>query len=270
MASAKSITEHPAMQTVEALQRQATLRINVPPPERILSTVGGGALAFSGFKRRGWPSAWRAMLGGLLLYRGISGHSFLYQALHINRAEHPFPSINISSIPEREGFRVQRSLTIHRTPQEVYTFWRNIENISRFMPMVQSVQKIDEKRSHWIVYGPTGQRLEWDAEITQDQPGRMIAWQVRNNESMMMEDGGCVSFREAPRQRGTIVTLEADFMGHKGLQNMLEIPLVGKVSGFLLESRVLETLRRFKALMETGEVPTLVGQPTGRISQKGA
>jgi uncharacterized membrane protein len=267
MASAKSITKHPAMQTVEALQRQAAMRINVPPPERVLSTFGGGALAFSGLKRRGWPGVLRAMLGGLLLYRGISGHSFIYQALHINRAEYPFPSINISAIPEREGFRVQRSLTINRKPQEVYAFWHSIEDIPRFMPMVQSVQKIDEKRSYWIAYGPTGQKLEWDVEITQDQPGRVIAWQVRNHRGMMMEDGGRASFREAPRQRGTIVTLEA---GHKGLQNMLEMPLVGKVAGFLLESRVLETLRRFKAILETGEVPTLVGQPTGRPSQKGA
>lgn len=270
MASAKSVTEHPAIQTVDAWQRQAATQVNVPPPERVLSTVGGGALAFSGLKHRGWSGVLRTMLGGVLLYRGISGHSFLYQALHINRAEHPFASINIRSLPDGEGFRVQRSLTIYRTSQEIYTFWRTIENAPRFMPMVQSVQKIDEKRSHWIAYGPTGQKLEWDVEITQDQPGRTIAWQVRNNASMMMEDGGRVSFREAARQRGTIVTLEADFRGHKGLQNMLEMPLIGKISGSLLESRVLETLRRFKALMETGEVPTLAGQPTGRLSQKGA
>src|SRR4051794_40467451 len=103
--ASKSITEHPAMQTMEAWQRQVEAQVNVPPPERLLSTVSGGALAFSGLKPRGWPRAFRAVVGGLLLYRGITGHSFVYQALHMNRVEHPFPSINITSIPDREGFR---------------------------------------------------------------------------------------------------------------------------------------------------------------------
>jgi len=263
MASAKLINRYPVMQTVEALQRQVETQVNVPPPERLLSTVGGGALAFSGLRRRGWSGGLWAVLGGVLLYRGITGHSFMYKALHINRAEHPFPSINISSIPEREGFKVQRTLTIRRTPQDLYTFWRDFENTPRYIPSIQSVRKIDEKRSHWIATSPTGQKLEWDAEITQDQPGRLIAWQVSGNKAMM-GDGGRISFREAPRQRGTIVTLEVDFVGHKGLQNTLEIPLLGRVTGLFLESWVLETLRRFKALMETGEVPTLAGQPTGR------
>jgi len=266
MASAKSITEYPSMQAVEALHRQVDAQVNVPPPERLLSTVGGGALTLSGLSRRGWSGAFWAMLGGVLLYRGITGHSFVYKALHINRAEHPFPSVNITSIPDREGFRVQRTLTIRRTPQDLYAFWRDVENTPRYIPLIQSVRKIDEKRSHWIATSPTGQRLEWDVEITQDQPGRLIAWQVSGDKAMLGE-GGRISFREAPRQRGTIVTLEVDFVGHKGLQNTLEIPVLGRVTGFFLESWILETLRRFKALMETGEVPTLAGQPTGRASR---
>jgi uncharacterized membrane protein len=263
MASAKSITEYPSMQAVEALHRQVDAQVNVPPPERLLSTVGGGALTLSGLSRRGWSGAFRAVLGGVLLYRGITGHSFVYQALHINRAEHPFPSVNITSIPDREGFRVQRTLTIRRTPQDLYAFWHDAENAPRYIPLIQSVRKIDEKRSHWIAISPTGQRVEWDVEITQDQPRRLIAWQVSSGKAMLGE-GGRISFREAPRQRGTIVTLEIDFVGHKGLQNMLEIPVLGRVTGLFLESWVLETLRRFKALTETGEVPTLAGQPAGR------
>jgi len=187
----------------------------------------------------------------------------------MNRVEHPFPSINITSIPDREGFRVQRSLTIRRPPQELYTFWNNVENIARYMPMIQSVRKIDEKRSHWIAISPTGQRLEWDVEITQDQPGQLIAWKMYGNKAMLGDEGR-ISFREAPRQRGTIVTLEVDFVGRTGLQNTLEIPLVGKVTDFFLESRILETLRRFKAIMEAGEVPTLAGQPTGQASRNAA
>jgi len=262
MASAKSITEHPAMQTIEAWQRQIETQVNVPPPERLLSTVSGGALAFSGLSRRGWSGALQTVVGGVLLYRGITGHSFVYQALHINRAQHPFPSINITSIPDREGFRVQRSLTIRRSPQDLYAFWRNAENTPLYIPLIESVHKIDERRSHWIATSPIGQRMEWDVEITQDQPGRLIGWQVYNKASI--GNGGNISFREAPRQRGTITTLEVDFVGHKGLQNTLEIPVIGKVTGLFLESWVLETLRCFKALMETGEVPTLTGQPTGR------
>lgn len=262
MASAKSITKYPPMQAVEALHRQVDAQVNVPPPERLLSTVSGSALALSGLSRRGWSGALRAVLGGVLLYRGITGHSFMYKALHINRAEHPFPSVNITSIPDREGFRVQRTLTIRRTPQDLYAFWHDVENTPRYIPLIQSVRKIDEKRSHWIATSPMGQRVEWDVEATQDHPGRLIAWQVSGK--AMLGEGGRISFREAPRQRGTIVTLEVDFVGHKGLQNTLEIPVLGRVTGLFLESWVLETLRHFKALMEAGEVPTLAGQPTGR------
>ena len=269
MASVKSITEHPAMQTIEAWQQQIEAQVNVPPPERLLSTVSGGALAFSGLKRQGWPGALQAVVGGLLLYRGITGHSFVYQALHMNRAEHPFPSINITPIPDREGFRVRRSLTIRRSPQELYAFWRDAENTPRYIPLIQSVRKIDKKKSHWIAIGPTGQRVEWDVEITQDQPGQLIAWKMSDNKAMLGEEGR-ISFKEAPRQRGTIVTLEVDFVGHKGLQNTLEIPLLGRVTDLFLESRVSETLRRFKAIMETGEAPTLAGQPTGRASRNAA
>jgi uncharacterized membrane protein len=266
MASAKSITEHPTIQAIEAWQRQITTPVNIPPPERLVSTIGGGMLAFSGLRRRDWGGAMRTMVGGLLLFRGITGHSFLYKALNINRADNPFPSINISSIPEQEGFRVQRTLTISRTPQELYTFWHNVENAPRYLPSIQSVQKINQKRLHWTMVSPTGQKLEWDVEITEDQPGRLIAWQMYGDKPML-GNGGRISFKEAPRQRGTMVTLEADFVGRKGLQNTLEIPLLGKVTGLVLESWVLETLRRFKALMEAGEVPTLAGQPAGRVSR---
>jgi uncharacterized membrane protein len=262
MASAKSLTQHPAMQTIEVWRQQIETKVNVPPPERLLSTLSGGALVFSGFNRQGWPRALRAIVGGILLYRGITGHSFVYQALHINRAEHPFPSINITPIPDREGFRVQRSLTIRRSPQDLYDFCRNVEHVPRYITSIESVRKINENWSHWTATSPTGQRIEWDIEITQDQPGQLIGWQVHNN--TMIGNSGLISFREAPRQLGTITSLEVDFVGHKSLQNTLEIPLIGKVTGLVLESWVLETLRRLKALMETGEVPTLTGQPTGR------
>jgi uncharacterized membrane protein len=186
----------------------------------------------------------------------------VYQALHINRAEHPFPSINITPIPDHKGFRVQRSLTIRRSPQDLYAFCHNAENVPHYIPSIESVRKINENWSHWIATSPMGQRIEWDIEITQDQPGQLIGWQVHNK--TMIGTSGLISFREAPRQRGTIVSLEVDFVGYKGLQNTLEIPLIGRVTGLFLESWVLETLRHLKALMETGEVPTLVGQPTGR------
>ena len=262
MATAKSITQHPAMQTIEAWRQQVETQVNVPPPERLVSTIGGGVLAFSGLSRRSWFGTLQTIVGGFLLYRGITGHSFVYQALRINRAEHPFPSINITSIPDREGFRLQRSLTILRPPQDLYAFCRNVENVPHYIPSIESVRKINENWSHWVATSPTGQRMEWEIEITQDQPGRWIGWQVHNKS--IIGNTGLISFREVPRQRGTVTSLEVDFVGHKGLQNTLEIPLIGRVTGLFLESWILETLRRFKALMETGEVPTLTGQPTGR------
>src|SRR5579863_9646043 len=105
---------------------------NIGQTERWLSALGGGILASYGLARRGWSGITLAVAGGSLIYRGVSGHSFLYQATDIVTAEHSPGAV--TSLPDQRGIRVRRSLTIRRSPQDLYTFWRHLGQAPRYMP----------------------------------------------------------------------------------------------------------------------------------------
>ena len=95
-----------------------------------------------------------------------------------------------------EGIVRVKSITINRKPEEFYHFWRNFENLSRFMNHLESVHVMDERRSHWVAKAPAGMKVEWDAEITEDRPNELIAW--RSLEGADVENSGSVRFAPAP------------------------------------------------------------------------
>ncbi len=249
--------------TTDALHRN-TLRhdaqkenINVGKTERIISTCGGGALAIYGILRLDWPGAALALLGGGLLYRGISGHCPVYQALDRNSHEMHALSTTITRLPGRHGIRIHRSLTIDRSPHELYTFWRQVENTPLYTAHVESAIPTGEKTFHWTGKTSSGEAIEWNVELLQDVPDRLISWHAQGNPPIANE--GTVTFAPATGERGTIATLELDYARFGGpFVNVLG-PTLGKVA----EYETLETLRRFKELMEAGEVASIKSQPTG-------
>src|SRR5207244_11918155 len=97
-----------------------------------------------------------------LIYRGATCHCSVYQALGVNTAQPRNPA---SSIPATEGVKVEKTITINRSPEELYRFWHNLENLPRFMKHLESVRLTGGNRSHWIAKGPLGTRFEWDAAI---------------------------------------------------------------------------------------------------------
>ncbi len=228
---------------------------NVGETERWASLLGGGVLALYGLTRGSLVGLGLAALGGSLLYRGATGHSPLYSALGVNTAE---PRPDQTSIRAGRGVKLESSLTINRSPEELYRFWRNLENLPRFMHNLESVRSAGGNRSHWVARGPIGSRVEWDAEILTDRPNETIGW--RSLPGSLVATAGSVHFTPAPGDRGTEVkvSLKYDPPGGK----------VGAAVAFLLgkspEVEVREDLRRFKRLIETGEVPTTAGQPSGR------
>lgn len=156
---------------------------------------------------------------------------------------------------------VEHSLSINRSPEECYRFWRDLENLPRFMRHLQSVQVQDDTRSHWVAKGPAGALVEWDAEITEDRPGERLAW--RSLEGADVPNAGAVTFEAAPGGRGTIVRVVLHYRPPAG----------GRFGALVARSlreeprfQVREDLRRFKQVMETGEVATTEGQPSGRRS----
>jgi uncharacterized membrane protein len=155
--------------------------------------------------------------------------------------------------------RIEASVVISRTPEDCYTFWRNIENLPRFLEYVDSVRMVGERRSHWVAHGLGGRPFEWDAEITGETPGRRIAW---NTTAGRVCQSGSVEFNRAPGDRGTIVRVHIDLHG----PSKLLAAGVARLTGMHPEQMVYKDLRRFKAVMETGEAITTEGQPAGRRS----
>ena len=145
--------------------------------------------------------------------------------------------------------KVVRSITINRLPEQVFAFWRQLEIWPRFMHHLVSVQVLDDKHSHWVAKAPAGRRVSWDAEIVEERPNQLLAW--RSSQGADVPNTGAVQFRPAPIGRGTEVTVRLEYSPPAGILGQTVARLFGKEPGRQLD----EDLRRFKSVMETGEVP---------------
>jgi uncharacterized membrane protein len=165
-----------------------------------------------------------------------------------------------SAAATERPIRVSKSLAINRPAEELYRFWRQLDNLPRVMSHLQSVQPRGGQRSHWVAKGPAGASIEWDAEITADVPNQRLAW--RSLEGSDLPNEGSVTFKPLPAERGTVVSVELRYSPPGGRLGSAIAKLFGEVP----EQQIGSDLRRFKQLMETGEVATTEGQPSGRRS----
>lgn len=154
--------------------------------------------------------------------------------------------------------KVRKSVIIDRSAQELYDFWRNFENLPRVMVHLQSVSRIDERRSHWVAQGPMGAPVEWDAEITEEVSGERIAW--RSVPGSKVENRGWVKFDSALGGRGTVVTVEMEYNPPGGGAGAVLAKMFRKDP----TQSVGDSLRHFKQIMETGNIVTTKGQSAGR------
>ena len=153
---------------------------------------------------------------------------------------------------------VRKSIQINCSPAAVYKFWRSFQNLPRFMSNVESVDTLSDNRSHWCVRGPVGKRIEWDAEITEEEENRLIAW--RSLAGAQVENWGTVRFETAPGGRGTHVRVHLQYNPPGGIFGAS----VAKLFGREPQQQVHEDLHHLKQIMETGEIITTKGQPAGR------
>jgi uncharacterized membrane protein len=143
---------------------------------------------------------------------------------------------------------VRKSITINSSPEELYRFWRDFQNLQRFMYRLESVQTTGDNRSHWVLRAPAGKKVEWDAEIIEDRPNELISW--RSLPGSDVENSGSVRFERAPGGRGAVVRLEMQYRPPGGVIGAA----VANLFGGAPEYQVGEDLRRFKQVIETGEV----------------
>ena len=243
---------------------QSTSKVNVGQAERWASAIGGGALALYGVTRGSLGGIALALVGAALLQRGYTGHCNLYEAMGYSSAgDSELRNSENVSVPAGRGIKVEKSVIINRSPAELYRFWRNFENLPRFMNHLESVTVTDEKRSHWTAKAPAGRSVEWDAEIYNEKENEMIAW--RTLEGADVASAGSVHFEPAAGGRGSVVRVVLKYDPPAGKLGAF----VARLFGENPEQQIDEDLRRFKQLIETGEVSTTEGQPAGRGAASG-
>lgn len=230
-------------------------RANVGPQERALSVLSGSAFVLSAALRPSKITIPLVASGSYLLFRGITGRCFVYQAMEIDRAGRY----------GMEGIQVERSLTINRPRTEVFAFWRDFENFPMFMEHLESVHILGDKehstRSHWVAKGPLNVPVEWEAEIFEERQNELISW--RSLPGSVVENSGTVIFRDAPGGHGTEIKVVIKYKPPAGSASAAFARLFGKEPG----QQIREELRRFKMILESGEVASITGQTSGRHKQ---
>jgi uncharacterized membrane protein len=229
--------------------------VNVADAERWASALGGAALTAWGVKQlkedHSPAGAMLAAAGSALIYRGATGHCPVYSAAGVNTADDD----TRRALSAARGVPVEQVVTINRSPEELYAFWRRFDQLPRFMRHLVSVQQLDDRRSHWVARAPAGRTVEWDAEIINEVPRELIAW--RTLEGADVVSAGSVHFAPAPGGRGTEVRVRLQYAPPAGK--------VGASIAWLLghepSQTIQEDLRNFKQLMEAGEIPTSGAQP---------
>jgi uncharacterized membrane protein len=151
---------------------------------------------------------------------------------------------------------VAKSVTVKRPRQEVYDFWRALERLPEFMIHLESVTITRDGRTHWVAKAPGGS-VEWDAEVIEDRPGELVSWQSIPGSNV--PNGGSVRFADAPADRGTEIRVTLHYDPPGGSAGAM----VAKLFGAEPSQQLLDDLRRFKQVMETGEVLRSEGSMAG-------
>lgn len=178
--------------------------INLNWPERYVSIASGVKLAFAGLRHL-FSSPFTSLLklgaGGYLLNRGVTGHCAIYSKIGKNTQE----PVNVN---------IRSSFTINKPRHEIYDFWRKLDNLPLFMNHLESVEVLDDERSHWVLKLPTGvANVSWDAEIVKDEPGVMIGWS--SLPGSIIDNAGKVHFSDTD-DKGTLVDVVISYQPPAG------------------------------------------------------
>ncbi len=162
-----------------------------------------------------------------------------------------------ASVAHGAGEKSVQVVTVNKPADELYRYWRDFTNLPRFMHHLEAVQELGEGRSHWQAKAPLGQSVEWDATIINEVENELIAWQ--SVEGAQVANAGSVRFTPAPADRGTEVRVTLSYEPPAGKVGVAIAKILGEEPG----RQVSDDLRRFKQLLETGELPTNDRQPMG-------
>lgn len=225
---------------------------NVGDAERWVSVLGGTALAVWGLERRGLQGLALALLGGELIRRGATGRCMLYQALGVTTdggsagfiPRSDAPASRAATVRASRSVKVERSITVNRSPSELYQLWRDPANLPRWMEHVTSVERIDDRHAQWTMEGPAGHTMRWVAEVIVDVPNERIAW--KSVADAEVPNAGSVHFDGDLGGGTTEVSVIMDYEPPGGLLGNSISKLLGRDP----DEMVRTSLERFKEYAE--------------------
>jgi uncharacterized membrane protein len=220
---------------------------NVGTRERWFSAAAGATLIAVGATRGSRRGAWVALAAAPLAYRGLRGRCPAYSALGITTAA--TADDTREALSGRRGISVRDAVRLERPVEEVYAFWRQLRNLPWFMSHLERVDDLGGNRSRWVARGPAGTRVEWEAEIINEIPDALLAW--RSLEGSDVVSAGSVHFDRVRGGSSTQVTVNLQYAPPAGRLGMAASALFGREPS----QTIREDLRRFKQLLEAGEVP---------------
>ena len=240
---------HPPARDVHAMRIPPSTDdgVNVGTAERVASALAGTALMMFSL-RRGRTRRLLMPLSGSLIMRGLTGRCAVNQAIGRNSARREQVASPVASVAGGAGIKVERSIVIDHPADELYAFWRDFENLPRFMEHLESVTVLMPQRSRWTARGPAGSRVSWEAEIHNEISGQLIAW--RSLPASDVPNAGSVHFTPVLGGSSTEVRVVLSYEPPAGRLGAAMAKLFGEEP----HQQVDEDLRRFKQVMESGEI----------------
>lgn len=212
--------------------RSRIVGVNIPPGERVATGLAGAAAIVTGVRRRGLGGVIAASLGTIAVVRAITGRCPAYRARAIRR-----------------GIHVRRVITIQAKPEQIYSLWRDLSNLPRFMSHVKSVTDEGGNVSRWVVE-VGGKDLEWRAEIVEDSPNRRLRWKSIGGD---IRHEGELDIRPESGDRGTVVEVKMHYFPPGGL---LVASALYELLRKIAKVDIGTELARLRQLLETGEIAT--------------
>jgi uncharacterized membrane protein len=230
----------------QAYSTGASPQRNVGTLECISSVALGSALVAYGLSRRSRAGVGVAAAGTSLLFRGVTGHCPVYARIGVTTNA---SQDTRTALGGDRGFRVRESIRLEKPLEDIYTFWRSFENLPRFMGHLVRVVDLGHNRSRWVAKAPGGTTVEWDAEIINEVPNKVIGWRSLAGSDVVT--AGSVNFDRVRGGRSTQVTVTLQYAPPAGTVGKIAAQLFGDEPS----QAIREDLRRLKWILEAGEIP---------------
>ena len=237
-------------QDLDWAEERADASQNIGDIQRLVSAIAGAGLIMEALRRRSVAGGVMAVGGISLLYRAATGYCPAVAAMGIEMRPSQDPNrLGRRKVHSEQATKISRSVEINRPPNELYRFWRTLDNLPKIMSHLESVQVITDRLSHWVVKTMTGlPAIEWDAEIINDVENERIGWRSLNDAAV--DHAGSVEFEPMGGGQKTRVTVTLQYAPIAGRLGTAVAKFIGEDP----ELKIADDLQRFKESMEAGNV----------------